>query len=70
MTPGLTLSDFLRRPLGSVDLEAFRRIGGRTGEEAVAVLVEMAALGPDGPTGTFVGDDGPLPWWCRDWMLR
>jgi NAD(P)-dependent dehydrogenase (short-subunit alcohol dehydrogenase family) len=62
VTPGLTLTEFTGRPVGSVDLEAFRRAGGRTVEEAVAVLVTMATIGPDGPTGTFVGNDGLLPW--------
>ncbi len=62
VTPGLTLTEFIGRPTGSVDLEAFRRVGGRTVQEAVEVLVTAATTGPDGPTGTFVGHDGPLPW--------
>jgi NAD(P)-dependent dehydrogenase (short-subunit alcohol dehydrogenase family) len=62
VTPGLTLTEFTGRPTDSVDLETFRRAGGRTVEEAVAILVAMATLGSDGPTGTFVGNDGPLPW--------
>ncbi|SDJ08698.1 NAD(P)-dependent dehydrogenase, short-chain alcohol dehydrogenase family [Frankineae bacterium MT45] len=62
VTPGLTLTEFNGRPTDSIDLDAFRRAGGRTVEEAVEVLVEMATIGPDGPTGTFVGNDGPLPW--------
>lgn len=62
VTPGLTLTEFTGRPTDSVDLEAFRRAGGRTVDEAVAVLVAMATVSPDGPTGTFVGNDGPLPW--------
>jgi NAD(P)-dependent dehydrogenase (short-subunit alcohol dehydrogenase family) len=62
VTPGLTLTEFTGRPTDSVDVEAFRRAGGRTVQEAVAILVEMATIGPDGPTGIFVGNDGPLPW--------
>jgi len=31
-------------------------------DEAVTILVAMATIGADGPTGTFVGNDGPLPW--------
>jgi NAD(P)-dependent dehydrogenase (short-subunit alcohol dehydrogenase family) len=62
VTPGLTLTEFTGRPTDSVDLDAFRRAGGRTVDEAVAILVEMATIGTDGPTGTFVGNDGPLPW--------
>lgn len=61
-TPGLTLTEFIGRPADSVDVEAFRRLGGRTVDEAVAILLAMATVGPDGPTGTFVGNDGPLPW--------
>ena len=61
-TPGLTLTEFTGQPTDSVDLEAFRRAGGRTVDEAVAVLVAMATVAKDGPTGTFVGNDGPLPW--------
>ncbi len=62
VTPGLTLTEFTGRSPDSVDLEAFRSAGGRTVDEAVQVLVEMATLGADGPTGTYVGNDGPLPW--------
>lgn len=61
-TPGLTLTEFTGRPTDSVDVEAFRNAGGRTVDEAVAVLVAMATVAPDGPTGTFAGNDGPLPW--------
>ena len=61
VTPGLTLTEFTGRT-DSGDVKAFRRAGGRTVDEAVAVLVTMSTLGPDGPTGTFTGNDGPLPW--------
>ncbi|MFI9814343.1 SDR family oxidoreductase [Saccharothrix variisporea] len=36
--------------------------GMKTAEEGAAPIVRMALLGPDGPTGTFVQDEGPLPW--------
>jgi NAD(P)-dependent dehydrogenase (short-subunit alcohol dehydrogenase family) len=62
VTPGMTLTEFTGLAIDSVDVEEFRRAGGRTVEEAVEVLVAMADVGPDGPTGTFVGNDGPLPW--------
>ena len=62
VTPGLTLTEFTGRPTDSIDLEAFRSRGGKTVDEAVEVLVEMATIGPNGATGTFVGNDGPLPW--------
>jgi len=65
VTPGLALTEFTGRPTDSVDLEALRRAGGTTVDEAVAILVTMATVSTDGPTGTFVGNDGPLPWWRR-----
>lgn len=36
--------------------------GPRTVEQAAREPVRLALLGPDGPTGTFSNDDGPLPW--------
>jgi len=33
-----------------------------TVEEGADIIVRMALLGPDGPTGTFIGNDGPIPW--------
>lgn len=62
VTLGLTLTEFTGSPSSSVDVAAFRRAGGRTVDDAVAVLLDMATVGPDGPTGTFVGNGGPLPW--------
>lgn len=50
VTPGLTATSFT--PQGA----------GHPVEEGAKILVRMARLGPDGPTGTFVGSDGPLPW--------
>ena len=31
-------------------------------EQGAAIIVAMAQLGPDGPTGTFVSSRGPVPW--------
>jgi hypothetical protein len=31
-------------------------------EEGAEVIVRMAQLGPDGPTGTYTDVSGPLPW--------
>ena len=62
VTPGLTFTEFTGITTDSVDLEAFLRAGGRTVEDAVAILVDMATADADGPTGTFRGNDGPLPW--------
>ncbi|MCU1480736.1 MAG: family NAD(P)-dependent oxidoreductase [Subtercola sp.] len=36
--------------------------GTKTVEEGARHIVAMALIGPDGPTGTFSGDEGPLPW--------
>jgi NAD(P)-dependent dehydrogenase (short-subunit alcohol dehydrogenase family) len=42
------------------DLNFFR--GTRTTEQAAREPVRLALIGPDGPTGTFSNEDGPLPW--------
>ncbi|WP_370020213.1 SDR family NAD(P)-dependent oxidoreductase [Planotetraspora sp. GP83] len=36
--------------------------GFRTAEQGAAIAVRLALLDADGPTGAFLGDDGPLPW--------
>ena len=36
--------------------------GTQTVEEGAREPVRLALLGPDGPTGTFSNNDGPLPW--------
>jgi hypothetical protein len=33
-----------------------------TVEQGADVIVQLALIGPDGPTATFVGNDGPVPW--------
>jgi NAD(P)-dependent dehydrogenase (short-subunit alcohol dehydrogenase family) len=38
------------------------RTGMQTVEEGAAIIVRMAQIGPDGPTGTFVSAHGPVPW--------
>ncbi|SIO88611.1 Short-chain dehydrogenase/reductase SDR [Nocardiopsis sp. JB363] len=35
---------------------------GRPVEESAEVVVRMATLGPDGPTGTLQDESGELPW--------
>lgn len=50
--PGFTATDLAGGP-GS---------GGRPVEESAEVIVRMATLGPDGPTGTFQQNSGELPW--------
>jgi NAD(P)-dependent dehydrogenase (short-subunit alcohol dehydrogenase family) len=36
--------------------------GPRTVAQAAREPVRLALLGPDGPTGTFSNEDGPIPW--------
>ncbi|MBV9793448.1 MAG: SDR family NAD(P)-dependent oxidoreductase [Actinobacteria bacterium] len=36
--------------------------GTRTVAEGARRIVELALLGPDGPTGTFSNDEGTVPW--------
>ncbi|SFE19609.1 NADP-dependent 3-hydroxy acid dehydrogenase YdfG [Actinacidiphila alni] len=35
---------------------------GRPAEESARVVVRLATLGPDGPTGTFQDENGVVPW--------
>ena len=37
-------------------------MGTQTVEEGAEIIVRMAQVGPDGPTGGYVGAEGPLPW--------
>ncbi|MGH3123267.1 MAG: SDR family NAD(P)-dependent oxidoreductase [Streptosporangiaceae bacterium] len=36
--------------------------GHQTVEEGTDAIVRLATIGPDGPTGTFCGRAGPVPW--------
>ena len=36
--------------------------GTQTGTEGTDAIVRMATIGPEGPTGSFVSRDGPVPW--------
>jgi NAD(P)-dependent dehydrogenase (short-subunit alcohol dehydrogenase family) len=44
----------------ATDLNGFA--GTRTVEQGAHEPVRLALIGPDGPTGTFSNEDGPLPW--------
>ena len=44
----------------ATDLNGFR--GVNTVEEGAAPIVELATLPDDGPTGAFLGPNGPEPW--------
>jgi NAD(P)-dependent dehydrogenase (short-subunit alcohol dehydrogenase family) len=48
--PGVTATDLNR---GS---------GRQTVEQGAEIIVRMAQIGPDGPTGGYFDADGPLPW--------
>jgi hypothetical protein len=36
--------------------------GTQTVEQGARIIVRMARLGQDGPTGGYFSADGPLPW--------
>lgn len=67
-TPGLTATEFITRAAAGSSArdaaEAMARAGVHvnTVEEGAEPIVRMALLTADGPTGTFVGPDGPVPW--------
>jgi NAD(P)-dependent dehydrogenase (short-subunit alcohol dehydrogenase family) len=48
--PGFTATDFNNH------------CGYRTVEQAAVVVVRLATLAADGPTGTFQDENGPVPW--------
>jgi hypothetical protein len=39
-----------------------QHLGTQTVEEGAEVIVRMAQIGPDGPTGGYFGADGHHPW--------
>jgi NAD(P)-dependent dehydrogenase (short-subunit alcohol dehydrogenase family) len=51
VTPGLTATEFA--PSAS---------NGWSVEEGADIIVRLATIGPDGPTGTFQEAAGPVPW--------
>jgi NAD(P)-dependent dehydrogenase (short-subunit alcohol dehydrogenase family) len=44
----------------ATDLNGHR--GAKTVEQGAEAIVRMALIGPDGPTGTFTDENGPVPW--------
>lgn len=38
------------------------RTGSQSPEQGAEIIVRMACLSPDGPTGSYVDANGPLPW--------
>jgi NAD(P)-dependent dehydrogenase (short-subunit alcohol dehydrogenase family) len=63
-TPGLTATDFTGPREGGPTVEQLRAGGMQinTVEEGAEIIVSMALIGPNGPTGTFIGNEGPIPW--------
>ncbi len=47
---------------GYVDTDINNHRGFLTPAQGAAVVVRLATLGPDGPTGGFFNQDGPVPW--------
>ncbi|NBE95016.1 SDR family oxidoreductase [Nonomuraea sp. KC401] len=47
---------------GYVDTDSNNHTGHLTPAQGATVLVRLATLGGDGPTGGFFSVDGPLPW--------
>jgi NAD(P)-dependent dehydrogenase (short-subunit alcohol dehydrogenase family) len=47
---------------GYVATDMNRNQGVRSVEQGAATPVRLATLPPDGPTGGYFNDDGPLPW--------
>ncbi|MFJ4658987.1 SDR family NAD(P)-dependent oxidoreductase [Nocardia sp. NPDC088792] len=39
-----------------------RNSGAQTVEQGAEIIVRMAQVAPDGPTGGYFGNQGPLPW--------
>jgi NAD(P)-dependent dehydrogenase (short-subunit alcohol dehydrogenase family) len=64
VTPGLTATEFTGPREGGPSIEQLRAAGLQinTVEQGAEVIVQLALIGPDGPSGTFVGNDGPVPW--------
>jgi NAD(P)-dependent dehydrogenase (short-subunit alcohol dehydrogenase family) len=64
-TPGLTATEFTGpRAEDAPTIDQLRTAGMQinTVEQGAEVIVQLALASPDGPTGTFVGNDGPVPW--------
>jgi NAD(P)-dependent dehydrogenase (short-subunit alcohol dehydrogenase family) len=47
---------------GFVDTDINNHTGYLTTAQGAAVVVRLATLGADGPTGGFFSEGGPLPW--------
>jgi NAD(P)-dependent dehydrogenase (short-subunit alcohol dehydrogenase family) len=63
-TPGLTATEFTAPREGRPTIEQLRTAGIQvnTVEQGAEIIVRLALIRPDGPTGTFVDNDGSVPW--------
>ena len=63
-SPGPTATDFVGPREGLPTVEQLRAAGVavNTVQEGAEILVRMATGGPEGPTGTLVDNEGPVPW--------
>ena len=63
-TPGLTATEFVGPLTAGLTIEQLRATGMQINpvEEGAEVIVRLAQIGPDGPTGTFMGNAGVVPW--------
>ena len=63
-TPGLTATEFTGPREGAPTIDQLRAAGVpvNTVEQGAEIIVQLALIHPDGPTGTFAGNDGPVPW--------
>ena len=63
-SPGPTATDFVAPREGLPTVEQLRAAGVKvnTVQEGAEIIVRLATSGPDGPSGTFAGNDGPVPW--------
>jgi NAD(P)-dependent dehydrogenase (short-subunit alcohol dehydrogenase family) len=63
-TPGLTATEFTGPRDDAPSIEQLRAAGMQinTVEQGAEIIVRLALGDLDGPTGTFVGNDGPVPW--------
>jgi NAD(P)-dependent dehydrogenase (short-subunit alcohol dehydrogenase family) len=63
-SPGPTATDFVAAREGLPTVEQLRAAGVavNTVQEGAEIIVRLATGGPEGPTGTFVGNEGPIPW--------
>ena len=47
---------------GYTDTDLNGHTGIQTVEEGARIIVEMAQVAPDGPTGGYFSAHGPIPW--------